>query len=543
MKVGRNAPCPCGSGRKFKRCHGSPDADRQTDTPNQPDAARLTDILAAQKSAESLRKTQQGLGKPIIAEHWKGYRFVAVKDKLYYSTEWKTFHDFLGEYIILLFSRSWFFEQSKLPMNDQHIMLKWAEQTKHLRKSCTATHDKIFNVEPTGGVFALLSLSYNLYIISHNAELQERLIERLKRPDAFWGAVHETYVCSYFLRAGFEIHFEDETDGSDTHCEFVAEHSGSGAKFSVEAKTREKEILQAQPETPDKQSFGVRNRLYKALRKSANHTRVIFIELATRTVGEKARITDVIDQVLIEVAEAENTLKIRDQEPDRAYLFFTNCTFHLAQEEPHSGTVAFAGGFHISNFGANAELGSLRDYQNSKDQHFEMCDLMKSMQRHSRIPSTFDGDYPEFSFNPELANQRLLVGKIIRCQNDEGEEVQGKLEHAIVIEKEKIALCLLSSGQKRQIVKIPLSEEELRAYKHDPIHFFGKEIQVNQRAENIFELFDFFFETYSKSPKHKLLEFMSGDPNIAHYKNLSQRELAIIYCEKCALAAEQNYKN
>jgi len=24
--VSRNAPCPCGSGRKFKRCHGAPDA-------------------------------------------------------------------------------------------------------------------------------------------------------------------------------------------------------------------------------------------------------------------------------------------------------------------------------------------------------------------------------------------------------------------------------------------------------------------------------------------------------------------------------------
>ena len=24
VKVGRNAPCPCGSGRKFKKCCGSP---------------------------------------------------------------------------------------------------------------------------------------------------------------------------------------------------------------------------------------------------------------------------------------------------------------------------------------------------------------------------------------------------------------------------------------------------------------------------------------------------------------------------------------
>ncbi|MFC0691585.1 SEC-C metal-binding domain-containing protein [Paraburkholderia humisilvae] len=23
LKIGRNDPCPCGSGRKYKRCHGS----------------------------------------------------------------------------------------------------------------------------------------------------------------------------------------------------------------------------------------------------------------------------------------------------------------------------------------------------------------------------------------------------------------------------------------------------------------------------------------------------------------------------------------
>ena len=28
-KVGRNEPCPCGSGRKYKRCHGSPTRQRQ----------------------------------------------------------------------------------------------------------------------------------------------------------------------------------------------------------------------------------------------------------------------------------------------------------------------------------------------------------------------------------------------------------------------------------------------------------------------------------------------------------------------------------
>jgi preprotein translocase subunit SecA len=27
-KVGRNAPCPCGSGKKYKQCHGRPGANR-----------------------------------------------------------------------------------------------------------------------------------------------------------------------------------------------------------------------------------------------------------------------------------------------------------------------------------------------------------------------------------------------------------------------------------------------------------------------------------------------------------------------------------
>jgi preprotein translocase subunit SecA len=28
-KVGRNDPCPCGSGKKFKHCHGRADAESE----------------------------------------------------------------------------------------------------------------------------------------------------------------------------------------------------------------------------------------------------------------------------------------------------------------------------------------------------------------------------------------------------------------------------------------------------------------------------------------------------------------------------------
>jgi hypothetical protein len=39
-------------------------------------------------------------------------------------------------------------------------------------------------------------------------------------------------------------------------------------------------------------------------------------------------------------------------------------------------------------------------------------------------------------------------------------------------------------------------------------------------------------KTYSKTPKEKLLEFMSSDPNAAALTPLPQSDLAEIYCER-----------
>jgi hypothetical protein len=48
VKIGRNDPCPCGSGKKWKKCHGGPtEADEQTPT--------FEELLAAFGSAGDLR--------------------------------------------------------------------------------------------------------------------------------------------------------------------------------------------------------------------------------------------------------------------------------------------------------------------------------------------------------------------------------------------------------------------------------------------------------------------------------------------------------
>src|ERR1700756_1159514 len=93
MRAGRNDPCPCGSGKKFKKCHlgEEPHAGSSAQVDRSYRQRRL-------EAARIQRERQQGLGKPIISANFKGERFVAVKNRLFHSERFKTFHDFLVRY-------------------------------------------------------------------------------------------------------------------------------------------------------------------------------------------------------------------------------------------------------------------------------------------------------------------------------------------------------------------------------------------------------------------------------------------------------------
>ncbi len=98
---------------------------------------------------------------------------------------------------------------------------------------------KVVSIPYSGGTAVFMRLAYDLYSLDHNAELQERLLTRLRHPRGFPGARYETYVAAVFILAGFNLVFENEQDGSTTYCEFTATDRSTGKKFSVEAKRRE----------------------------------------------------------------------------------------------------------------------------------------------------------------------------------------------------------------------------------------------------------------------------------------------------------------
>jgi len=208
-KIGRNDPCICGSGRKFKHCHGGPPYE----LPNLVGAANLEQRIIAEgkrqferhKARELQRQKQQGLGRPIISIEHKGYRFVAVGNRLHYG-KWKTFPDFLHNYIKATVGSDWGNGEIAKPLAERHPIMQWYDKVRHLQMAHVGNPGELFSTPVTGAVSAYNRLAYNLYLIAHNGkDIQTRLLARLRNKGNFQGAYYETQVAAWLTRAGFEL--------------------------------------------------------------------------------------------------------------------------------------------------------------------------------------------------------------------------------------------------------------------------------------------------------------------------------------------------
>ena len=202
-----------------------------------PEALAWLQLEAARQEArEHQRRLMQGLGKPIISFQNHGYRVVCVGKEVRWSKAWRTFSDFLFDYIKVKFTPEWGNAELAKPEAERHPLLKWYYKVCMLQQALPKGPDGIYSAEMTGAVRAYLGLAYDLYLSAHNAELPELLLKRLRNPQTFEGAIYEARVIGSLARAGFHIELEDETDSDRSHCELTATHKDTGRKFSVEAK-------------------------------------------------------------------------------------------------------------------------------------------------------------------------------------------------------------------------------------------------------------------------------------------------------------------
>ena len=205
-RLGRNDPCPCGSGRKYKRCHGRAQAGSA-----EPEASRAA--LDAHHAKETLRRHQQGEGKPIISTEFAGHRVVAVGNKLYAAKGQKTFVDFLDNYLRMVLGGSWGNAEIRKPLEDRHQIMQWYDAVCAQQRRYASRPEGEIQASPlTGLMSAYYGLAYNLYLLQHSAELQAYLVARLKHAHSFYAAYYETFVAAWFILAGFELAIENERD-------------------------------------------------------------------------------------------------------------------------------------------------------------------------------------------------------------------------------------------------------------------------------------------------------------------------------------------
>lgn len=504
VRPGRNEPCPCGSGRKYKKCHG---ALKQI----MPSAREIHATLEEHAAKEALRRHQQGEGKPIISAVVAGHRVVAVGDRVYFGQNQKTFIDFLDNYIGSVLGVEWGSEELKKPLLHRHQILQWHHAVcSHKKRHASQTTGEIQSAPFTGLMKAYYGLVYNLYLLQHNADLQALLVRRLKHRDSFYAAYYETFVAAWFILAGFELAIEDESDPTRTHAEFIA--TRGDRSYSVEAKTR----------TPNKNNFDVGNQLYKALQVETELPRFVFIDI---NVGNDIDPDNFVAEVTNAVRGREPKLRILGEPAPPAYVFVTNQPYHLRLDGAAVPHIFLGLGFKIPDFGHGVKFSSLIEAHRASQKHAD-ADSVKDAFENYQIPTTFDGEISQFAFGE--AERRFKIGQMYEI----GKGVRAELTAGLVMESEqKTILFFQKDDHKTHVLTAELTAAELAAYRAHPDTFFGRVHKQAGELKTPMELFEFFLKYCQNSPRKRLLEFMKDAPNLADLERLPVDELRLIYAE------------
>jgi hypothetical protein len=295
-KIGRNEPCPCGSGKKYKKCHGSSTTVSAPPPPQKKPRFEVRklepheippetmQLLTEERRKDQSFTAQFGHVRPPISAEYQGHKFVAVGNQLVYQPIEKAqfFTDILMTLVQNTFGRMWFETEIAKPPDERHPVMQSRVKALTYMNKQPRTAGGVYSVQMTGPMLGYFTFAYDLFVVKDNGRLDARLLERLKNCDQFQGARHELFAEATCLRAGFEIEHEDETDGSTRHAEFTATHRSTGQKVSVEAKSRHRPGVLGQPGI--KQNEGEHNLrvgalLNDAISKNVPNPLVVFLDL------------------------------------------------------------------------------------------------------------------------------------------------------------------------------------------------------------------------------------------------------------------------
>lgn len=285
-KIGRNQPCPCNSGKKFKHCHGGLDAPPVLDPRIQ---QAMMQAIQNQQAQELVRTAQQGHGRPILSAEMNGQRVVFVGKQVLSRpvANWRFFNDFLIDFLKDKMNLAWGKRESE-KATDFHPIIRW------LRK-LQAQHDatpvsggaKLMN--KMGFSSALSHLGYALYLIQHHDEIPKKLLERLRDIRTFLPAYYEALAGAAFAVAGFSLKCLETKKSAESVAEFEVTSKQSGKRYLVEAKRKDgwpikTDDLASEEFKKELERF-VRGRLHAASKKKLQNA-IYWIELSIPTLRQ-----------------------------------------------------------------------------------------------------------------------------------------------------------------------------------------------------------------------------------------------------------------
>jgi hypothetical protein len=474
--------------------------------------------LAKHKANELRREKQQGLGRPIIEGKVAGYQLMAVGNNVHYG-KWKTVFDFLDNYVLTKFGKDFGNDELKKPMAERIPFFQWYDTRARYVASLPKDAAGVYTGQMTGAILAYFGLAYNLYLLEHNAELQRRLLKRLKNRDQFYGAYYESLVAAFCILAGLELKLENEDDGNTTHVEFSARNPKTGKTYSVEAKSRQ----------PNKTDLNVRNQLYAALVKEAAHERVVFIDINVpdEALNDQQK---VLDGITTPIKNAEGSMTIAGKEAPPAFVIVTNHPYHYDLDGSGGRRMAVPVGFKVKDFGYGVAYPSHVAAFKAKRERADLYSMMEALGNYS-IPTTFDGEIPEFAF--KQAERRFVIGETYEFA-PEYPGLIGTLYQGLVAGR-TAHLMLKSPDGKHFRMTAELSDAEMAAYKQHPETFFGTIQEVGKNHTDPMEFFEALYNIHKDWPRESFLKNLKGAPDFDQLSQLDDEELRLTFVERMVL--------
>jgi len=293
--------------------------------------------IAERQLKQAQYKAKYGEVKQQITADFKEHKIVAVGNRVYYSKaqSCKTFHDFLGTYVRVKLTPEWGNAEIAKPEEEKHQIIKLYQQLCKWQAKQVKDADGIYRTHNSGVSAAYFQLAYDLYVLDHHMKLQEEIIRRLKIKEGYQGARFELTIAATFIRAGFDIEYEDETDKLKKHPEFVAIHRETGEKIAVEAKSRHREGVLGQPGDPkgrEEIKAGINRILNNALAKFTNHPYIVCIDLNMPPINGNVVDSPVFQEIARTVENKETNYTEIDGFPITMYVF-TNYPHHYVTED------------------------------------------------------------------------------------------------------------------------------------------------------------------------------------------------------------------